>query len=366
MGKKQNLIYVLVALVLAALVYVQFRTWRDFDWATFWSQTDQVRVLHIFHAIGLIYIGYLLRAVRWKIFLRPVRPKASTTGLVAPTLIGFTGLALLGRPGEIIRPYLIARKEKLPVSSQLGVWTVERIFDIGAFAALMAVGIFTRAGMRTTPHPEYYNGFRRGGFWLIALVVGLVLAAWLINRWGDALADWVEARFEHVGSSSSRWSQRVAERIREFGKGLHTIHGPGSLFLLIVVSVVMWWLIAVAYHEVTIAYHQTGDVFGEDPLDIHLLQVLLLMGSSMLGSILQLPGVGGGSQLATIAALEHIFDVPKELAASCGIMLWLVTFIAVVPVGLLLAHLERLSLRKISEEAQQEETSAVVTVSPPS
>ena len=30
-------------------------------------------------------------------------------------------------------------------------------------------------------------------------------------------------------------------------------------------------------------------------------------------------------------------DVPRELAASCGIMLWLVTFVAVIPLGLLLA-----------------------------
>jgi glycosyltransferase 2 family protein len=365
MGKKQNLAYAVVAALLAALVYVQFRTWRDFDWATFWSQTDQVRVIHILHAVGLIYFAYVLRAIRWKIFLRPVKPSVSSISLVSPTVIGFTGLALLGRPGEFIRPYLIARKEKLPFSSQLGVWAVERIFDIGAFAALMALGIFMPSAMRKTPHPEYYSRFREGGFLLVGLVVGLTVAAWLVNRWGDGVADWVEHRFADVGPGGKRWSQRIAERIREFGKGLHTIHGPGALFWLVVVSVGMWWIIAVSYHEVTIAYHQTGHVFGEDSLDIHLLQVLLLMGSSMLGSILQLPGVGGGSQLATIAALEHIFDVPKELAASCGIMLWLVTFVAIVPVGLLLAHLERLSLRKISEEAQQQEASAAIPSSPP-
>ena len=116
----------------------------------------------------------------------------------------------------------------------------------------------------------------------------------------------------------------------------------------------MWWIIAVAYQEVT--HRLSSDRGpGEDPLEIRLVQVLLLMGSSMLGSVLQLPGVGGGSQLATIAALEHIFDVPKELAASCGIMLWLVTFVAVIPLGLLLAHHERLSLRKLSRESHQEE-----------
>jgi hypothetical protein len=79
------------------------------------------------------------------------------------------------------------------------------------------------------------------------------------------------------------------------------------------------------------------------------------MGASMIGSMVQLPGVGGGSQLATIATLEKVFDVPKELAASCGIMLWLVTFVAAVPVGLFLAHRERLSLRKLSEETEKEE-----------
>src|SRR5216117_208568 len=100
MTKKQILLYGLAAVVLAVLVYMQFRTWRNFDWPTFLSQTDEVNKSHIFHAIALIYLAYVMRAIRWKIFLRPVRPRASAWGLVAPTLIGFTGLAMLGRPGE--------------------------------------------------------------------------------------------------------------------------------------------------------------------------------------------------------------------------------------------------------------------------
>jgi len=74
----------------------------------------------------------------------------------------------------------------------------------------------------------------------------------------------------------------------------------------------------------------------------------------MVGSLIQLPGVGGGSQLATIAALEHIFGVPKEMAASCGITLWLVTFVSVVPWGcpLLIANAYHCasSLRKAAKK----------------
>lgn len=352
MDKKRSLVYALVTAILAVLVYAQFRTWRDFDWGTFWSQTDHVHPLHILTGIALIYLAYVMRAIRWKIFLRPVRREASAIGLIVPTLIGFTGLAVLGRPGELIRPYLIARKENLSFSSQIAVWAVERIFDIGAFALLLILAIFFAAAPKQL---SYYKSFRDGGFALVALVGALTLGALVINWKGESLAAWAERRFSHLASSLA---QRIALRIREFRGGLNTIHSASSLLQLIGVSVAMWYLIALAYREVVWSY-------GLKVLELHVSQIFLLMGASMLGSLIQLPGVGGGSQLATIAALEHVFDAPHELAASCGILLWLVTFVAVVPLGLALAHRERLSLRKLSKESEKAEAGGVIPSSPP-
>jgi len=346
MTKKRLGIYALVAAVLAVLIYEQFRTWRNFDWQTFASQTGHLHWIHIFHAVSLIYLAYVMRAIRWKIFLRPVRPQASSIGMIAPTVIGFTGLALLGRPGELIRPFLIARREKLTFSSQLGVWAVERIFDIAAFTVLLVGTVFLAIAPRRLPHPAV---FQRVGIAFAALSIGLIVGAFVVHRSGQAIADWMERRFAHL---PSKIGQKISLRIRELCEGLNTIHGPASLFWLSAVSVVMWCMIAVAYKEVTLAYPEAA-------MRIPQTQLLLLMGSSMVGSLIQLPGVGGGSQLATIAALQHIFAVPEELAASCGIMLWLVTFVAVVPLGLILAHRERLSLRKLSEESQVAEETAV-------
>ncbi len=357
MDRKRILLYTLAFVVFGVLVYMQFRTWRHFDWDTFWRESGNLgkppHIYHLFHAVALIYLAYAMRAIRWKIFLRPVRPQASSWKLVAPTLVGFTGLALLGRPGELIRPYLIARREDLTFSSQLAVWAVERIFDIAAFTILLVLAAF----LATAPKRlTYHRSFQEAGLIFLALSVGLTIGAIVISRVGEALASWVERRFAHVAANLGH---RVAMRIREFRGGLHTIHDVWSFVMLAVVSVVMWATIAVSYKEVTHAYHA-------EALEIPQSQVLLLMGSSMVGSVIQLPGVGGGSQLATIAALEHIFDVPRELAASCGIMLWLVTFVAVIPVGLLLAHRERLSLRKLSREShQKEEVEVEAPASPP-
>ncbi|HTC49649.1 MAG TPA: lysylphosphatidylglycerol synthase transmembrane domain-containing protein [Candidatus Aquilonibacter sp.] len=345
MDKKRIIASVVVFCILATLVYLQYRHWQSFDWGTFWAQTGSIKKWHVVHAIALIYIGYFLRAVRWKIFLQPVRPKAKMMDLVAPTIIGFTGLALLGRAGEFIRPYLIARRTDLPFSSQLAVWAVERIFDVGAFTVLMVLAIFLPSALPAIPHPEYYLRFREGGFLLIGLVAALTIGAIVIRRSGDAVARWVEQKFGHL---SANFGHKLAQKIREFGQGLDTIHGPLSLLMLSAVSVGMWYIIALAYQEVTHSY-------GVPALEIPVSQLLILMGASMLGSMLQLPAVGGGSQMATIAALSSVFDVQPEMAASCGILLWLVTFAAVVPLGLAMAHHERLSLRKLSEESHHAE-----------
>jgi hypothetical protein len=352
MKNRRIFIYAIVLAVLLALMYLQFRTWRNFDWATFWGQTGHVDKLNILFGIILIYLGYGLRALRWRIFLRPVR-QTKTAELLNPTIIGFTGLALLGRAGEMIRPYLIGRKLRLPFSSQIAVWAVERIFDVGAFAILLISAIFLARAPRQL---AYYGRFRDGGFFIIALVAALISGALLIAWKGEAVADWVAHRFSHLASNLGH---HIALRIREFRGGLNTIHNFATMLQLIAVSLAMWSIIAMAYWEVMRSY-------GPGSLSRPLADVPLLMASSMVGSMIQLPGVGGGSQLATIGTLQYVFLASHELAASCGILLWLVTFVSIVPLGLVLAHRERLSLRGLSNQSQLEEESALpYPASPP-
>jgi glycosyltransferase 2 family protein len=346
--KRRAILLALVFLVLAALVYVQFRTWKTFDWSLFLARTREADPKRLAAAVALIYSVYYLRALRWKIFLKPVC-RATAARLTPPQFIGFAGLALLGRPGEFIRPYLIARRENLTFPSQIAVWMVERIFDTGSVTLLLAVTLFSGAFssipfFQSSPH--MLARVRQGGYILIAGVVVVALAAFVIRRNGDALAAWLEARLR---GRLPHLSHRIAQKVRSFGQGLNTIHGPVAFVQLAALSFGIWTIIGLAYVEVVKAY--------PDPKlhGILLPHVVLLMVSSMAGSVLQLPGIGGGSQLATIAVLAGVFGVPQELAASCGVMLWLITFMAVVPAGLFLAQREHISLRKLEAEAHVED-----------
>jgi uncharacterized protein (TIRG00374 family) len=341
MNRKRLLIWAVVVAVMLGLVYLQVREWQKFDWGKFWSQTGDVHWLYIVSAIALIYATYIPRALRWAILLRPAC-RTTTRQLIAPTIIGFTGLALLGRPGELMRPYLIARRTCLTMSDQLAVWTVERIFDTGAFAVLVALSLVASPSLRTLP---YFDRFRHAGFFLVLMVVGMTAFAIAVRRSYRGIAAWVEQALGRVAPAAGR---KIAHKISAFGAGLNTIHDAGSFVQVVALSLLIWLLIALSYHQIVHAYPA--------PLtELSISHVILLMGFSIVGSTVQLPVVGGGAQLATIAALLHVFSIPHELAVSAGIMLWLVTFIAVTPVGLVLAHREHVSLTRITREGAREQ-----------
>jgi uncharacterized protein (TIRG00374 family) len=417
MSKKRIVTTAVVVAILGVLISFQVEHWRSFDWNRFYH-ASRVNGWHVLLAVALIYVTYVLRALRWRVFLEPVC-KTQTLKLVPPTYIGFTGLALLGRPGEFIRPYLIARKENLSFTSQIGVWTVERIFDIGAFTVLMTIDVFFSASIRANP---YLGRFRLAAVALCFLVALISALAVLFIRRGPQVAAFVHG----VASKFSvRMAQAVDQKIRAFGEGLNTVASVRSLLKLIGISLLMWFIIALAYREVAHSFpQQPGDAQNGPPsVDVQTAQlaglpelagqplttenvtalqnvlssrgysikeykgslwlfqknrrikevgarphlatldvphVLLLMGFSMVGSIVQLPAVGGGSQLAVISALQVVYGIPPELAVSCGILLWLVTFMSCIPLGLILAHREHLSLRKLSHESHEEEAAEAV------
>ena len=167
MDKKRILASVVVFLILAILVYLQYRHWRSFDWGTFWSQTHRIKKFMFCMRIALVYLAYVMRALRWKIFLQPVRPKIRPIDLVSPMLVGFTGLALLGRAGEFIRPYLIARRADLPFSSQLAVWAVERDFRRRRLCGADGAGDFPAERAAVDSASGILPQFRDAGFVLI-------------------------------------------------------------------------------------------------------------------------------------------------------------------------------------------------------
>ena len=345
MNQKRNLVTVVVVAVFCLLVYLQIHAWKKFDWATFWTNTEHVRWGYVAGSFVLTYLAYVMRAVRWRIFLKPLC-ETTTARMLAPQFIGFAGLALLGRPGEMIRPYLIARKENLTFASQVAVWLVERIFDMGAVAVMFVILAFWGDPLWSTlPNHRLQSEVRTSAELFFVAILALAAVAVVLRRSGYAIADRMEKRF---AGSSSKFAHGLHAKIVSFTDGMQIISDISSFLQPFVLSMVMWLVVAGAYWLLTHAYGGTLARLG-------LASLMVLMVSAMFGSLIQLPGVGGGSQLATIAVLSGVFGVDQEIAVSCGMLIWVCTFMSVIPMGLLLAHRERLSLRAVVAAEEKEE-----------
>src|SRR5258708_28291110 len=192
--------------------------------------------------------------------------------------------------------------------------------------------------------------FKISAFIILCGTVVVALCAAAIRRNPGAAARFTGKMF---GVISKKLGEAVAHRVHAFGEGLNTIHDLGSFIQLSAVSLLIWVVIGLSYVAVTHAY--TDPKFSAMTLS----STLFLTAGSVAGGLLQLPMVGGGSQLATISILKNIFGVQPEIATSCGMMLWLVTFMSIIPVGLVMAHRERVSFTKLEEESIVEEEKAV-------
>ena len=189
MDRKRLIITSVVVLVLGTLIVLQVHSWRKFDWGIVGESLEQLNWWKILGAVLLVHLADGLRAVRWAIFLKPVKD-VSFWGLLPAQYIGFAGLALLGRPGEVIRPLVIARRTGLSFSSQFAVWTVERIFDISAVTCIVAADLLFSGTLQTFTDKQY-NIMRGLGAVLILILCTLLFFAISVWRKGEQIALWV-------------------------------------------------------------------------------------------------------------------------------------------------------------------------------
>jgi hypothetical protein len=83
------------------------------------------------------------------------------------------------------------------------------------------------------------------------------------------------------------------------------------------------------------------------------------MVASGTASIVQLPVIGWFSQIGlVVVALTGILGVNAEAATACAATLLLVTFLGIVPMGLIWARFEHVSLRKVTTESELAEETA--------
>jgi hypothetical protein len=248
-----------------------------------------------------------------------------------------------------VRPYLVAKKTGLPLSNQVAVYIVERLFDLASMA-LIFCSMILLAPAGALPHPEVLKKVCYGA---LAATVGGAFFLVAVRLAGEMVASFLDGLF---GMASKKLGHAVGHKIRTFRAGLDTMRTFTDFAVILALSLAMWGLISLAYLEITTAFSASPQL-----AHLTLAKCMLLMASSLAVSGFQLPVIGWFTQIGAVAAaMSGFFGVAAEPATACAATLLLVGFLGIAPIGLIWARFEHVSLRKIAAESEHAEEALAV------
>lgn len=288
------------------------------------------------------FAAFVLRALRWAALVRPYAQSVSVTGLLGNTLIGFAAVLLLGRPAELLRPYLIGRQIGAPFSSQVGTLFLERIYDLLAVLALGAWALATVDLERVSADSALGLALRAGGGMVLLAAVaaaGLLLlftfaSDFAYGRLRDALVILPEARREGAN-----------RLLQSFVNAVSVSRQPACFVRILLYTVLHWAVVGLSSWLVFLSFPESEGLGLA-----HSFRFLALLA---LASAVPIPGLAGAFFVVSTLLLTEWLRLPLEAASAVALAIWCVQLGLSLPLGAAAALRAGLNWRKIKNMKQE-------------
>lgn len=283
---------------------------------------------------------FVIRAVRWRSLLEPVRPDSAFRPRFAATTIGFMANNLLpARIGEFVRAYALSRLEPVPVAASFGSLVVERLLDgftiTGFLFLAMALPGFPAVG------PVGGRAVDSTAFFVLAVFGAVAVVLFATVLWPDRVLAAFDSTLGRVMPRSV--ARPVHDALRALVSGFATLRRPSLLLRAAVWSVVLWLVGAasfwVAFRAFDIEAPFSGALF---------LQSLISLAVALPAA----PGFFGLYEAGVRIGLVQVWGVPVNAAMSFAIGFHMASFLPVTAIGLYYAWRLGISWRQVEESEE--------------
>lgn len=225
------------ALGVAVTVVLLWWVLRDVDFAVVLTEVRGADYGLLGLAVAVATATFLLRALRWKVLLHPLRPDTGLRARFAAVNIGFMANNLLPlRVGEFARAYALSRLEPVSAGGAFGSLAVERFLDAITVLGLLLVAV----AAPDFPDDALVGGRSVGS--VVNLMAGVVAAVLLglvvMLVWPRPIVRAVE-RLAGRGLPDES-ARRVVDTLAAFLEGLHSLRSPRLLLAAVAWSLVVW------------------------------------------------------------------------------------------------------------------------------
>lgn len=335
MNKKHLLIGIVI------IVLSSYYAFRNVSLNELADALGSVHYWYLIPAVASVAMTFLFRALRWRYLVRSVKD-VKLHRLVAPMMVGFMGNILPARAGEFIRAYLLGKKENISFSASFATIFVERLMDMLFFLVLLVGVLFFRAetlvqGTSGTNHQLMDYMIRFGWISFIGSL-GIFLFAMLLqyrNHWAMRIVHIM------VRPLPGKWADKIIGMVHSFTEGLSILRDFRGFLLALLCSVMVWAAMLFTYYPINLAFG-----IGQLPPVTSVLIIGLTIGIFI--SLFPTPGFLGAFQAACVVALHEIFGVQKAVAASYGIVAWLVAMGFIIIAGSVFIIKDNISFAELS------------------
>ncbi|MFQ5876527.1 MAG: lysylphosphatidylglycerol synthase transmembrane domain-containing protein [Acidobacteriota bacterium] len=284
--------------------------------------------------------AYLIRAWRWRYLLGPVRKSLGMYNLTSTTFIGFmVSFVVPFRLGEVVRPVLLARRERLSAGSALATIAVERLMDLLVVIGLFLLFVLSSSGSELLASTgEGASGaasyLRRGlsaAAW--SALMGLPLIGLLVIAPGRVVALLHRLNPGHPTGPVGR----AIGLLERFAAGLRVLRGGRDLLASLLLSLAMWLVIDLS---ILIGVRAVG-------LDLGFADMFLLMVALVAGIAVPTPGGVGPFEFLVQVSLTDFWGGAGGGAAPTAITLHAITLVPTIAVGLLFMWRDGLRWREV-------------------
>lgn len=296
--------------------------------------------------VGCLFASYALRALRWQVMLAPLGTTHFGPAFRA-TVIGFAASFILpARAGEVIRPWLLARREHLDPAAVFATIVIERLLDLVAVLVLLGLFLLVFDPGLAALDPAMFAAVRAGGL----AAAGAALAGMGVLMFFAARP----ALLGQVVHAVTAWLPAGAARVvrglaAAFVAGLAVVRDPARLGWALLWSLPLWLVIALQIWVVSVALGVALPPAG----------ALLMMALLVVGVAVPTPGAVGGFHEAYRLGATAFFGADNDHAVGAAIVLHAVGFVPTLIAGGWLTAREGLSLTHLGatvERARDEET----------
>ncbi len=296
------------------------------------SDLQKIQRSYVIVFLLLIILMQYLRSYRWGVILQPMQ-KIDQLSLFSVTSVGFLAIAAIpARIGELARPYLIARKSSVKMSSALGTIIVERILDSFTILSIAVVVLFF------TDLPSWMIS-SSVIFFLLALAIFCFVLFMILKR---------EKALKVINIVLKKFPGKLADKIDEllhnFINGLQIVTNINLFLYLIFLSVAIWLLDVLAIYTLLMSFGFTLPIMAS-----FVLMIILIVGIA----IPTAPGFIGNWHFACVLGLS-LFGLAKSEALSFAVVYHFLSMVVVVVLGVLFMPFNKFSISDMKNQINSE------------